>query len=70
MHGERDTTKTGNFKNITEVFSFLLVELNDITSMEGDVAISNKITYVFFPFFVHPSHSYCIEGEPICLVPI
>ena len=34
------------------------------------IIISNKITYVFFHFFVHPSHSYCIEGEPICLVPI
>ena len=32
--------------------------------------ISSKIKYVFFPFFVHPSHSYCIEGEDVCLDPI
>ena len=44
---EKQTQLKWNFNHITEVFSFLLVELNDITSMEGDVAISKKITYVF-----------------------
>ena len=33
------------------------------------IIISNKINYVFFPFFVHPSHSYCTEGRHYLLSP-